>query len=69
MQDKKIGCGAALDRIGATVIAAELYQRCILAGYLNNRTDLTAREPGRRQISQQRHHTEYGQSCRFVVRN
>jgi hypothetical protein len=28
---------------------------------------LTAREPSRRQIRQQRHHIEYGQLGRFIV--
>ncbi|MGA8494792.1 MAG: hypothetical protein WB764_04880 [Xanthobacteraceae bacterium] len=59
MQDKKVGYGAALNCIGTTVIAAEFHQRRILTGHLNNRTDLTACKPGRRQIRQQRYHIEY----------
>lgn len=66
VQNQQIIARAWRDRVGATLIIAELDKRCFVVKLLNNRADLPAGEPMPGKIRQQCHHVQQGRA--FVLR-
>jgi hypothetical protein len=60
MQNEQICSRAWRDRVGATLIVAELDEQSLVVKLLNDRPDLTTRELFRGAVCQQCHHIRKG---------
>ena len=58
MQDQQVRPRAGCDRVGATLLVAELYEQSLVVKLLDDRADLTARKSLRGKVCQQRHHVQ-----------
>ena len=67
MESEKFCAWARCDRVGAALIVAKLHERNTVVQLLNDRTDLPARKPLRRQVRQQRYHVKSARP--FVFRS
>src|ERR1700738_1282939 len=60
VQDKQVRPRAGRDRVGATLVVAELHEQSLVVQLLDDRADLPARKPLRRKVLQQCHHVQNG---------
>jgi hypothetical protein len=60
VQDEQVRPRARRDRVGATLIVAELHEQSLVVKLLDDGADLPARQSLRRKVLQQCHHVQNG---------